>query len=66
MEGDSVSGGIEQGRGMGSEDEGELVVVILVMWSWKALLRRGQLSKHDDLGPSLFLSSIHVAWVFAS
>lgn len=46
-------GGVEQGRGMGAGEEGELGVVILVMWSWKALLSRGQLSKCDDLGPSL-------------
>lgn len=63
-------GGVEQGRGMGAGEEGELGVVILVMWSWKALLSRGQLSKCDDLGPSLVPSIepvfLAVAWVFAS
>lgn len=56
---------------MGAGQEGELGVVVLVMWSWKALLRRGQLSKCDDLRPSLLLPKIEpvflaVAWVFAS
>ena len=66
-----LQGGIEQGRGRWAEEEGESGVVILVMWSWKASLRRGQLSKDDGLGPSFFLPSIHpvflaVARAFAS